>query len=83
MDTKIIHVNEPFAPVTASETSITHVTANGGNNGSILIAVAGGTGSKTIVWTGLDGLGAAIVGIPQNTNNPTGLIAGTYSYNFV
>ncbi|HXP49563.1 MAG TPA: PKD domain-containing protein, partial [Bacteroidia bacterium] len=49
--------------------AITNVTCNGGNNGSIVASVTGGTGPFTYAWTPSGG----------NTTTATNLSAGTYT----
>lgn len=49
--------------------SITDASCNNGNDGSILLSVSGATGTLSYQWSN---------SIP-NTNNPTGLSAGTYN----
>ncbi|MBL7719788.1 MAG: SprB repeat-containing protein, partial [Flavipsychrobacter sp.] len=53
-------------------TSITPVTCNGGNNGSINLNVSNGCNPFTYSWTGPGGFTAT-------SQNITGLVAGTYS----
>jgi gliding motility-associated-like protein len=59
-------INQP-APITVPG-NITDVTCNGGNNGTVDITPAGGTGSYTYAWN----TGAS-------TQNISNLVAGTYS----
>lgn len=55
-------------PVLGATSSITHVSCNGGNNGSINITPTGGNGTYTYVWSN----GAT-------THNISSLIPGTYT----
>ncbi|HOY38063.1 MAG TPA: SprB repeat-containing protein, partial [Bacteroidales bacterium] len=63
-----ITISEPQALVVQLN-SITHVTCNGGSNGSASIGVTGGTPPYSYAWTPSTLSGA----------NPTGLSAGNYS----
>ncbi len=59
-------------PPTINSPTITHVSCNGGSNGSISLAVSGGTGGPYgINWSGPGG--------PFNGPTITGLSAGSYS----
>ncbi|KAA3632003.1 MAG: T9SS C-terminal target domain-containing protein [Bacteroidetes bacterium] len=59
--------NISIAPLSATTSSI-NVNCNGGSDGSILVEATGGTPDYTYTWDN---------DLP-NTNNPTGLSAGTY-----
>ncbi|MCG8583066.1 MAG: SprB repeat-containing protein, partial [Bacteroidales bacterium] len=74
-----VSIAEPAEELAASLVNITDVSVPGGNDGAIEITVSGGTGNKSIAWTGIDISSAPIAGITQNTVNPTSLIAGTYT----
>ncbi|MCT4587964.1 MAG: PKD domain-containing protein [Carboxylicivirga sp.] len=74
-----VTIDEPAVELSASVVNVTNVSAQGGSDGSIEIAVAGGTGNKEITWTGVDHASAPIAGITQNTVNPSGLVAGIYT----
>ncbi|WP_430813243.1 PKD domain-containing protein [Carboxylicivirga sp. RSCT41] len=74
-----VSIAEPAEELTASLLNITDVSVPGGNDGAIEITVSGGTGNKSIAWTGVDNASAPIAGITQNTVNPGSLIAGIYA----
>jgi len=78
-----VTINEPANALELNWVSTNNVSVNGGNDGSIIVSVAGGTGNKTITWTGVNFSGTPIGGIPQNTVNPTGLVAGEYTVTVV
>ncbi len=59
-------VSQPAA--LSLSTVVSNVTCNGGNNGSINLSVSGGTGGYTYLWSN----GSLL-------QDPTGLIAGTYT----
>lgn len=61
-------ITQPAAPLNTSA-AITTVSCNGGNNGSIILTTTGGTTAYSYNWGG---------GI--NTQNRSGLTAGTYTY---
>ena len=64
-------VTEPQA--ISGNSSITHVSSNGGSDGAIDLTVSGGSGSYTYLWSN---------GLPP-TQNQSGLSAGTYSVTIV
>jgi large repetitive protein len=45
-----IIITEPATEIEISILSVSHVTTHGGNNGSILLSITGGTGSYTYSW---------------------------------
>jgi hypothetical protein len=66
--TQTVSITEPTA-VTTSVTSQTDPTCNSGNDGSADVAVTGGIGAYTYLWSPSGGIGST----------ETGLTAGTYS----
>ncbi len=76
----IITVDEPLDSLTASIVNVVDVSANGGNDGEIQIAVSGGTTSYSIDWSGTDINGNDIsAGLTDDIYHQTGLVAGTYN----
>jgi uncharacterized protein (DUF2141 family) len=75
----IITVTEPVEALAASVTDIVDVTAFGGNDGEIEIAVSGGSGAYSIIWTGTDLAGNPVAGLTDDINRQTGLVAGNYN----
>lgn len=63
-----VSITQPVAPLTTTVSS-THVSCFGGNNGSISVNAAGGTGSYTYIWNP----------IAPNTPSLSNLTAGNYS----
>ena len=59
------------APAISLQSVAQNITCNGLNNGSISVNILNGNGTATYLWTGATAIG--------NTNNPTGLGAGTYN----
>lgn len=60
--------NAPPPPLVATVGTVTNVSCNGGNNGSIAINVSGGKSPYTYTWS------------PSGSSNPaTNLVAGNYS----
>ena len=78
LNSPIITIDEPVAALTASVASIQDVTSNGGNDGEIEINVSGGTGSYTIVWSGVDLSNNPVPALPADLTHQTNLVAGTY-----
>lgn len=75
----VITVSEPAEALTASVTDVVDVTVFGGNDGEIEIAVSGGTGAYSIIWSGTDLGGAPVGGLTNDINRQTGLVAGNYT----
>ncbi|WP_439184027.1 PKD domain-containing protein [Carboxylicivirga taeanensis] len=73
-----IEIKEPATALSATLDNVVDVSVKGGNDGQIFITVSGGTGGKTITWSGSDLDGNPIPDITQNTVNPRDLVAGTY-----
>ncbi|HWY97777.1 MAG TPA: hypothetical protein VNY36_01720, partial [Bacteroidia bacterium] len=67
--TATVTIAQPGA-LTASISSTTNVSCNGGNNGSATGAITGGTGPYTYSWN---------TGPVQTTQTATGLMAGSYT----
>ncbi len=70
-------VNDP--PVCTLGT-ITNVSCNGGNNGSILLSVTGSTANCTCLWKNSSGTIVKPAGPVASGCNLTGVAAGTYTY---
>jgi large repetitive protein len=70
-------ITEPAQPLTVTLTSVVDVASYGDASGQIHVAVNGGTGTYTLVWSGIDYLNNAI-SIPVNTYSAMGLLAGNY-----
>ena len=62
--TNTFTINQPTAGITVSANT-TDVSCNGGNDGTAVLTLSGGTGTLSVDWGG---------------NNPTALTAGIYSY---
>jgi len=75
----VITITQPAEALAVSVTDIVDVTTFGGNDGEIEIAVSGGAGAYSIVWTGTDLSGNAIAGLIDDINRQTNLIAGNYN----
>jgi len=61
-------ITQPAA-LTATASTITHVSCNGGNNGSVSVVPGGGTTPYTYIWNTIP---------VQTTATATGLVASTY-----
>lgn len=75
-----IVINQPSASLAIQSSSIAHVNCIGGNNGSVLITVSGGTGPYNYQWYLVTGTGNLPLGAINNgtTNNAINLLAGNY-----
>jgi hypothetical protein len=65
------NITQPLDPLKATH-SYTNVSCYGGNNGTIILDIEGGTAGYTVVYTDITN--------PAKTIDATKLIAGTYSY---
>lgn len=65
----------PSCTMTASITTNTAVTCNGGSNGSLMVTASSGTANYSYAWSN----GASTPSSPSNTNTISGLIAGSYT----
>lgn len=71
-NTVVATITEPTAPVSVLSSSVQNVSCNGGNNGQITIAGAGGTPNYTYNLNG---------GTYQSSGTFNNLVAGIYSIN--
>lgn len=65
----------PSCTMTASITTNTTVSCNGGSNGSLTVTASSGTANYAYAWSN----GASTSNSPSNTNTVSGLIAGSYT----
>ncbi len=72
-------LTQPVSELEVNLISVQHVTANGGNNGTLSIGISGGTGGYDIVWSGIDANNNSIGGLPANQTDLSNLIAGVYT----
>ncbi len=63
---QIVNINDNGGPV-ATIFGVTHVTCNGGSNGSATVSVVGGSGTISYTWTPLGGNGTVATGLPAGT----------------
>nr|WP_227625314.1 SprB repeat-containing protein [Geofilum rubicundum] len=76
---EVYTLTQPAAPLVVSEFNNQPVSAYDGNDGSITVAISGGTPGYSIVWTGVDHNGIDVTGsLAQNVVTLNNLKAGVY-----